>query len=74
MQRFAIGISSVLLATAASAKDVETVRANFVDAKGERVGKAEMSEAPSGGVLIKIDISGLPERSWVAFHAHDGHV
>jgi len=71
MRRLTIGISAVFLATAAAAQDVETAKATFVDAEGETVGTAEMSEAASGGVLIKIDISDLPEQSWVAFHVHE---
>ena len=71
MQRFSIGISAFLLATAASAQDVGTAKTNFVDAEGEIVGTAEISDAASGGVLIRIDISGLPEQTWVAFHVHE---
>lgn len=71
MQRFAIAISATMLATAASAQDADTASASFVDAEGETVGTAELSEVPTGGVLIKIDISGLPEQSWVAFHVHE---
>lgn len=62
MQRFSVGISAILLATAASAQDIGTAKTNFVDAEGEIVGTAEISDAPSGGVLFRIDISGLPSK------------
>lgn len=47
-----------------------TGTAKFVGAKGEDVGKADLSTTPSG-VLINVEIKGLPASQWVAFHVHE---
>lgn len=47
-----------------------TGTAKFVDAKGEDAGKADLSTTPSG-VLINVEIKGLPASQWVAFHVHE---
>jgi Cu-Zn family superoxide dismutase len=45
-------------------------RASFIDAAGKPVGAATLT-ASRGGVLIVIDVSGLPANQWVAFHIHE---
>lgn len=47
-----------------------TGTAKFVGAKGEDAGKADLSTTPSG-VLINVEIKGLPASQWVAFHVHE---
>ncbi|MEB2847314.1 superoxide dismutase family protein [Rhizobiales bacterium RZME27] len=44
--------------------------AKFVGAKGEDAGKADLITTPSG-VLINVEIKGLPASQWVAFHVHE---
>jgi len=53
------------------AQEPATAVARFVDGDGEANGSAELWEAPSGGVLIRIEVSDLPSESWVAFHVHE---
>src|SRR5690606_35460293 len=74
MQRLSTTISifsALMLASAAHAQEQATATASFVDADGEASGTAELREASSGGVLIKVEATGLPEESWVAFHVHE---
>jgi len=60
---FAMAADQVAPATA-------TGNAKFVGAKGEDTGKASLSTTPSG-VLINVEIKGLPASQWVAFHVHE---
>lgn len=55
----------------ALAQAAETAVARFVDEDGEANGTAELWALPSGGVMIRIEVTGLPENSWVAFHVHE---
>lgn len=71
MKPILIALSLLTMGTVASAQESETAVASFVDAKGEANGSAELSALPSGGVLIKIEVTGLPEGQWVAFHVHE---
>lgn len=64
-------LSVVLLSSAALAQEPATATAKFVDAKGEANGSAELSALEAGGVLIKLEVTGLPKSSWVAFHVHE---
>ena len=64
-------VSALMLASAAHAQEQATATASFVDAEGEASGTAELREASSGGVLIKVEVNGLPEDGWVAFHIHE---
>lgn len=57
------------LSGATLASGADNGSAKFVGAKGEDAGKAELSKAPSG-VLINVEIKGLPASQWVAFHVH----
>lgn len=44
--------------------------ATFVDAKGAETGSAEIRPAAGGGVLISVDVTGLPEGP-LGFHIHE---
>ncbi|MGE7367495.1 superoxide dismutase family protein [Neorhizobium sp. NPDC001467] len=44
--------------------------ATFVDANGKDAGGAKLTTTPAG-VLIEVEISGLPASQWVAFHVHE---
>lgn len=63
--------SAFILASAAQAQEPPTATASFVNTDGEASGSAELREASAGGVLIKVEVTGLPENSWVAFHVHE---
>ncbi len=56
-----------VLAPAAFAQDAS---ATFVDAEGAENGTATLTGSPDG-VLIRIEVEGLPADSWVAFHVHE---
>lgn len=74
-------IAAMLLAGGAHAQDQaaseaqdqeqKTHSANFIDAEGQAAGTAELVAGASGGVLIKLDLTGLPAGEWVAFHVHE---
>ena len=51
------------------AQSQQTVRANFIDAKGQQVGTATLTQMEKG-VLIDLNVSGLPAGE-LAFHVHD---
>jgi superoxide dismutase, Cu-Zn family len=64
--------ASVLLTFAgATAQEQVTRSASFVDSKGQANGNGEIIAGASGGVLIKVEITGLPPNQWVAFHVHE---
>ncbi|PZR00403.1 MAG: superoxide dismutase [Cereibacter sphaeroides] len=66
MKQNLIATTFVILAGAASA---ETAKAVFLDAEGNQSGTAALSDTKAG-VLVEIDVSGLPGSQWVAFHMH----
>lgn len=53
------------------AQDAATATANFVNAEGQANGTAELTGMAAGGVLIKLEVTGLPAGEWVAFHVHE---
>jgi Cu-Zn family superoxide dismutase len=64
-------VSVIALTTAALAQDKQTASANFVGADGKDNGRASLTSAAAGGVVIELDVSGLPANKWVAFHVHE---
>ena len=54
---------------AARAEPVKAV-ASFVDGSGNAAGTASLAEV-AGGVLITLEVLGLPAGEWVAFHVHE---
>lgn len=65
-------LATIFLATTglASAQDAETVSVGFVDDAGRDSGTAELTATPKG-VLIELEVTGLPAGQWVAFHIHE---
>ena len=61
---------SLVGAAAAFAETGQTASASFVDAEGQPNGSAALTQTPAG-VLIEMEIEGLPGESWVAFHIHE---
>lgn len=53
----------------AFAQEQSSATAEFVDQEGETHGTATLTETPSG-VLIEVEVPGLPPGQWVAFHVH----
>ncbi|MFT4181028.1 MAG: superoxide dismutase family protein [Rhizobium sp.] len=69
----ALIIAAVLTLAAglpASAQTKQTAIADFVGADGKQSGRAVLTEAKTG-VLIELDVSGLPANRWMAFHIHE---
>jgi len=48
----------------------ETATAAFVDGEGNSTGEAQLRQTPAG-VLIQLNVTGLPADHWVAFHIHE---
>lgn len=77
MTRFFATLAALSLAGAATAQTEETAQngaplyASFVDGEGQPNGSASLSQT-NAGVLIEIEVQGLPAESWVAFHIHEG--
>lgn len=61
---------TALAAGSALAQEGPTATASFIDAEGEANGSAELTQTPEG-VLIQLEVSGLPPGQWVAFHIHE---
>ena len=67
----ATAISTALLSAPAMAEIGTTATASFVDQDGEVTGSASLTQV-NAGVLIDLEVTGLPAESWVAFHVHEG--
>ena len=63
-------VATMLAATTTVAAAQETVTVGFVDTAGKDNGTAELTATP-GGVLIELEITGLPANQRVAFHVHE---
>lgn len=59
-----------LMSPAIAQQQSQTATADFVDRRGKDVGRAALTTA-EGGVLIDLQVSGLPANRWVAFHIHE---
>ncbi len=55
---------------APAAAETTTASASFVNMEGETNGTATLTGTPEG-VLIELDVTGLPAGEWVAFHVHE---
>jgi superoxide dismutase, Cu-Zn family len=62
--------AAFLLATPIGAIAQETATATFVDMSGEEKGTATLTQT-TGGILIELEVAGLPADQWVAFHVHE---
>jgi Cu-Zn family superoxide dismutase len=67
--RFAI-ISVFLLFAATSSLAQEAASAKFADESGASIGEATLITTPAG-ILIDVNVKGLPAGKWVAFHVHE---
>lgn len=66
---FALGIATAMTVPAI-AQEEGTTQASFIGADGEEIGAATLLDTAEG-VLIEIEVSGLPADQWVAFHVHE---
>ncbi|WP_413813810.1 superoxide dismutase family protein [Rhizobium sp. Root482] len=48
----------------------QTAIANFIGKDGKETGRASLTAAKAG-VLIELEVTGLPPGKWVAFHVHE---
>ncbi|MFD1913014.1 superoxide dismutase family protein [Halodurantibacterium flavum] len=61
-------LAALLVAAPAIAQEAS---ATFLSPDGTELGTATLSEAAEGGVLVTLDVGGLPPSAWVAFHVHE---
>jgi Cu-Zn family superoxide dismutase len=59
-----------LAATAAVAQDTTSATATFISKAGKEAGSAKLTGTDKG-VLIELNVSGLPAGQWVGFHVHE---
>lgn len=64
----AAALVAALVAVPAHAQDAQ---ATFIGGDGEAIGSASLTPTATGGVLIEIEVAGLPADNWVAFHVHE---
>lgn len=62
--------ASALMASVALGQEQATAKASFVGADGSDTGSATLTQTTEG-VLIELEVSGLPADTWVAFHVHE---
>ena len=60
----------LVLGVATPAAAQKTATASFVNMAGEENGKATLTQT-ADGVLIELEVTGLPAGQWVAFHVHE---
>ena len=60
---------ALAVAMPATAQDSQTAKAEFVNLAGAKIGTAILTETKQG-VLIALEITGLPAGEWVAVHVH----
>jgi superoxide dismutase, Cu-Zn family len=58
-------------AAAGPGEEPEVLPATFVNRDGAEVGAAAIREVAAGGVLIDINVEGLPAGQWLGFHIHE---
>ncbi len=64
-------LAFIAVSSATVAQDRQTAIADFVGGTGKASGRATLTAAASGGVLIEVEVAGLPANRWVAFHVHE---
>ncbi|MFN7024011.1 MAG: superoxide dismutase family protein [Pseudorhizobium sp.] len=62
--------ASALLGTPAMAQETKGATASLVGVDGAKNGSATLTETPAG-VLIELEVTGLPADRWVAVHFHE---
>ena len=70
MKKIAIACAVTMLAGPTLAQETATARTSFIGKTGQENGTAMLTPVP-GGVLIQMEVNGLPPKSWVAVHFHE---
>ena len=72
MKQIALCAAAAALASfaTASAQERATATASFISKAGKEAGTAKLT-GNDKGVLIEIEVTGLPAGKWVAFHVHE---
>jgi superoxide dismutase, Cu-Zn family len=65
--------ATMTLASGAAFAQDQTATATFIDTDGQPVGQATLT-GTGHGVLIRMEVSGLPADQWLGFHIHEGEV
>jgi len=65
-----LALASATASVAALAQGSATATATFISKAGKEAGTAKLTGTDKG-VLIEIEVSGLPAGKWVAFHVHE---
>lgn len=66
----AVGAAATVPAIASAQESSQTAVANFIGKDGKETGRAALTTAGKG-VLIEMEVKGLPKDTWVAFHVHE---
>ncbi|TCL70187.1 superoxide dismutase family protein [Rhizobium sp. BK251] len=64
------GALMLAIAPPLAAQDKQTATADFIDRDGKGAGRAALTVAKEG-VVIELEVSGLPANKWLAFHVHE---
>jgi len=64
-------LAFICVSSVAMAQEKQTATADFVDKDGKASGRATLTTAANGGVLIEVEVTELPANKWVAFHVHE---
>lgn len=71
MKWIVITVAGLVLAGGpTAAQEAATAKAEFVNMAGARNGSATLT-ATKDGVLIELEVTGLPAGQWVGFHVHE---
>jgi Cu-Zn family superoxide dismutase len=68
--RLTIVLATLAMTSAALAQEPQKATANFIGPDGNPAGTATLTETGTG-VLMELDLRGLPPGEWVAFHVHE---
>lgn len=68
--RYSAAVLAFLACAASAGAQEETENASFVGLDGAEIGAATLTSTPAG-VLIDVEVSGLPAEKWVGFHFHE---
>jgi Cu-Zn family superoxide dismutase len=63
-------VAIAALPAAAQGQERQEATATFIGQDGKEAGRATLT-GTSAGVLIDVEVSGLPAGQWVAFHVHE---
>ncbi|GHC79695.1 superoxide dismutase family protein [Limoniibacter endophyticus] len=63
-------VALCFLATPSFSQQQTDADAQFLDLEGKTVGMATLTGTPQG-VVINVEVTGLPASQWVAFHVHE---